>query len=130
MGAGIGLSCIFTAGGYGIDRAIAGQDFKDTNSGGARLAVDGCLVPAFLLNDMPLKYRIPLAATAFGAGRARSAIASDFTLAPRWEHVLRPNQADTFLTGGAVMAPLGAKYKAFAIAGALAAGRAVNMLQM
>ena len=101
------------------------SDTRDRNA--ARLAIDGCLVPAFLLSDVPLRYRIPLAATAFGVGRVANLLASNISLSPKMTELLRPNQADTFLIGGAVMAPLGARYKAMSIAGALATGRIVNM---
>lgn len=130
--AGVGLSALSMGAGYGFDKEIApsfGLKSSADNqlSNGTRLAVDGCLVPAFLLSDIPLKYRLPLAATAFGAGRAANFITADTTLSPEMAKLLTPNHADSILTGAAVMAPIGGRYKAAAITGALVTGRVVNM---
>ncbi|MBY0551496.1 MAG: hypothetical protein K2W95_29715 [Candidatus Obscuribacterales bacterium] len=130
--AGAGLSALSMGAGYGFDKKIApslglksGADNELSN--GTRLAVDGCLVPAFLLSEIPLKYRLPLAATAFSAGRAANLITADTTLSPEMAKLLTPNHADSILTGAAVMAPIGGRYKAAAITGALVTGRVVNM---
>lgn len=71
--------------------------------------------------------RLPLAATAFGAGRAANCITADTSLSPRMAKLLTPNHADSILTGAAVMAPISGRYKAAAIAGALVTGRVVSM---
>lgn len=129
---GLGIAGISTAAGYNFDRALAHalnrerpDDRADENA--ARLAVDGCLVPAFLLSDIPMRFRIPLVVTAFGAGRVGSFVNADNALSPELAKLLEPNHADTFLMGAAVMAPLSARYKAMGIVGALAAGRVVNL---
>ncbi|MBY0547710.1 MAG: hypothetical protein K2W95_10475 [Candidatus Obscuribacterales bacterium] len=128
----LGVAGFSTAAGYNFDRALAHalnrerpDDRADENA--ARLAVDGCLVPAFILSDIPMKFRVPLVITAFGAGRIGSFVNADNTLSPELAKLLKPNQADTFLMGAAIMAPLGARYKAMGIVGALAAGRVVNL---
>lgn len=129
---GLGVAGFSLAAGYNFDRALAhalGRERPDdrADENAARLAVDGCLVPAFLLSDIPMKFRVPLAVTAFGAGRVGSFVNADNALSPQLAAILKPNQADTLLMGAAIMAPLGARYKAIGIVGALAAGRVANL---
>lgn len=128
---GFGLATLSTAGGYAFDHALAkelGIEIKDTDqSNRTRLAVDGCLVPAFLLSELPAKLRIPLAVGAFGAGRASTFTSADNIMSPRAAELLKPNHADTVLLGLSIMAPLSGRYKALAMTGSLAAGRVVNL---
>lgn len=126
-----GLASISMGAGYGADAAI-GELFNVNDSesrglqSGARLAVDGCLVPALIMSDLPTKFKLPLAAAAFAAGRASSFVSTNDFLSPNMATLLKPNQADTFLVGTAVMTPLSGRYKAAAIAASIGVGRAVN----
>lgn len=126
-----GLATISMGVGYGADSAI-GKLFNLNNGDsqtaqpGARLAIDGCLVPALIMSELPTKFKLPAAAAAFAAGRASNLVSSNDFLSPGMATLLKPNQADTFLLGTAVMTPLGGRYKAAAIAGAIGVGRLVN----
>lgn len=130
--AGVGLSALSMSAGYGFDKEVAPalglKNASDNGlSHGTRLAVDGCLVPAFLLSELPLKYKLPLAATAFSAGRGVNYVTAEASVSPGIAKLLMPNHADSLLTGAAVMAPIGGRYKAAAIAASLLPGRVVNM---
>lgn len=129
--AGVGLATLSTSGGYAFDHALSkqlGVEISDSDqSNRARIAVDGCLVPAFLLSELPMKLRVPLAVTAFGAGRASTFISADNILSPRVAELLKPNHVDTVLMGMSIMAPVSGRYKAIAMTGSLAAGRIANL---
>lgn len=63
------------------------------------------------------------AVTAVSIGLGKTIVSA---ISPGLSTLIQPNHADTSLTGAAVMAPLGGRYKAAAIGGALAIGRVVN----
>ena len=126
----MGWSGLSTAAGYAADSLISsatGIEMVDRHGNhGARLAIDGALVPAMIMSDVPMRYKAPLAVAAFAGGRAVSYFQANESISPRMSHLLQPTTSDTVLLGGAIMSPLSAKYKAAAIAAALVIGRAVN----
>lgn len=126
---GVGLSTLSMATGYGVDLAIGkvfGIAGLEQRNNGARFAVDGCLVPALIMSDLPARFKLPVAVAAFAASRANNFVSTTDFLSPNIAKVLKPNQADTYLLGAAVMAPLVGRYRAAAIASAVGIGRLVN----
>lgn len=121
--AGVGISAAAMGLGFGVDAALSKvldttAPSTDGKDGGSRLAIDGCLLPSVIMSELPTKYKLPLAATVFAAGRLAPLLPDN--------ELLKPSHTDAFLIPATVLSPLGGKYKAASIAAAVGVGRAVN----
>lgn len=126
----MGWAGLSTGAGYAVDSmftAATGIEMVDQHGNhGARLAIDGALVPSIVMAELPMRYKAPLAVAAFATGRATTYFQTNESSSPQLSNLLQPTTSDTVLLSGAIMSPLSAKYKALAMGAAFTVGRAIN----
>jgi hypothetical protein len=122
---GMLISGATLATGYAFDTYLMGN--KNHMDGGGRFIMDGFVTPAILVSNMPMRYKLPMAALTFGGARAvdwwtgyGSGVSTNM-----W---LRPNVVDHVGVTASILAPIPTKYKPFAVLGTLALGRGYNYI--